>query len=60
MSGVPEAGVVPIAYDKVIEDADIEQGARCNEALGELEILRARLWIAARVVVKEDRTRRGL
>lgn len=55
MSGVPEAGVVPIAYDEVIQDADIEQGACFDEALRELEILRARLRIAARVIVEEDR-----
>ena len=53
-TAVPEAGVAPIAHHEMIEDADIEQGARRNEALGELDILPAWLWIAARMIVEED------
>ena len=41
----------------MIEDANVEEGSRCDQPLGQLEVLGTRLGVAARVVVDENRPR---
>lgn len=52
MEGTPDVWIG--RHDQVVEDWDLENRRCFCDSFGELEVLFARSWIAARVVVRED------